>query len=180
MRTGREVTFRCQPNTGALMAAFPQFNTAYHAFHCCSERAAAAAGSFKLGIKRAACGGLLYKRKEVWFPTAESENPNSSSTHQGVVVLDLLHGGLSGKGVLDHGVGVQPLPGGHRGAQVLGLAGVLQGLRAVEGNSVARLQLLLSGRLARRLGGRLSLRLRVLLPCESEGENSERQAVNKG
>lgn len=93
----------------------------------------------------------------------------SKITYQGVVVLDLLHGGLGRQGVLDDGVGVQALTGGNRGTGVLGLAGVLQGLGAVERHREAGLQGLLSGGLLDLLGRGLSLRLRVLLTCGMEG-----------
>ena len=40
-------------------------------------------------------------------PLLASRPPRPTTPHQGVVVLNLLHGGLSGQGVLDHGVLIQ-------------------------------------------------------------------------
>ena len=51
---------------------------------------------------------------------------------KGVVVLDLLHGGLSGEGVLDDVVSVHPVPAGGRLAWVLRSPGWTEGLGTVE------------------------------------------------
>ena len=51
---------------------------------------------------------------------------------QGVVVLDLLHGRLSGQGVLDDVVSIHAVPAGSRLARVLGGSGRPEGLRPVE------------------------------------------------
>ena len=51
---------------------------------------------------------------------------------QGVVILDLLHGGLGGERVLDDVVGVHPVPAGGRLARVLGGPRRTEGLGAVE------------------------------------------------
>merc|ERR1719222_111898 len=54
---------------------------------------------------------------------------------QGVVVLDLLHGGLGGQGVLDDVVSIHAVPAGSRLARVLGGSGRPEGLRPVELNA---------------------------------------------
>merc|ERR1719479_331908 len=51
---------------------------------------------------------------------------------QGVVVLNLLHGGLSGQRVLDDGVGIHLVPLGSGLAGVLGVPGSPEGLGPVE------------------------------------------------
>jgi len=59
--------------------------------------------------------------------------------HEGVVVLDLLHGGLRVHGVLNDGELVELGLVGHRLPGVLGVTGEAQGLGEVEGDGGADL-----------------------------------------
>mmetsp|Transcript_108 Transcript_108/g.302 ORF Transcript_108/g.302 Transcript_108/m.302 type:complete len:200 (-) Transcript_108:163-762(-) len=79
---------------------------------------------------------------------------------EGVVVLDLLHGRLSGERVLQDGVLVELVDPGDGAARVLGVAEQTQGLRPVELGLEADLDGLLQ---VRALGERLGRLLRSLL-----------------
>ena len=70
---------------------------------------------------------LLDGGTDLWLVGVDVNNK-----HQGVVVLDLLHGGLSGEGVLDDVVSVHPVPAGGRLAWVLRSPGWTEGLGTVE------------------------------------------------
>ena len=61
---------------------------------------------------------------------------------EGVVVLDLLHGRLSGERVLDDVVGVHPVPAGGRLARVLRSPGWAEGLWTVELHAGPHLQIM--------------------------------------
>lgn len=89
---------------------------------------------------------LLHGVANVMLVGAEVSNEN-----EGVVVLNLLHGSLSGQGVLDDGELVKLGPVGHGLPGVLGLTGEFEGLGAVEGDGGADLPGLLADSLLHNL-----------------------------